>query len=103
MALVGRRLVPFPLEDVTQMPTTVRAYNLGPGHAQGTIGVPRHSAGNAVKVRRPAAARRELVGGFVQRGFAPGAGVDTLVGLVLVPFARARRLGAFFSQDAELF
>lgn len=85
------------------MATTVAAYNLCPGHSERLVGVPCHRSRYAVKVCRPPAARLEFMVGFIERGIACGASVDTLVRHMLVIFTAKGRLGAFLSEDTELF
>ena len=102
MPLVSRRRVPFALEHVPQVPAAVAAHNFGARHAEGPVLAPRHGPGDAVKIRRPPAPRRELVRRLVQRRLAPRARVDARRRLVLVELARAGRLGALFAEDAEL-
>lgn len=84
------------------MATTVRADDLRAAHAERAIHPALHGARDAVEVRRPAAARRELVLGRVQRCGAPGAGVGAGARGVLVVLAGVRRFGALFAEDAEL-
>ena len=85
------------------MPAAVRADNLCPCHSQRPVLVTGDSAGQAVKVRWPAAARLEFMLRLVQGGLATGAGIDALLRVVLVKRARARRLCALLAEDAELF
>lgn len=59
---------------------------------------PRHR----IKERRPAAARLELVGCFVERRIAGGAIVGALGREVFVVFAGEGGFGAFLADDAEL-
>jgi hypothetical protein len=101
--LVRRRLIPLALEDVSQMPATITAHDLGPRHPKRTIGVSRDSTRDAVEVRWPSAARLELVGSFVEWGVAGYAGIDALVWHVLVVFASKGGFGTLFAEDAELF
>lgn len=100
--LVRGRRVALALEHVAKVAAAVGAYDLGPCHAEGAVLMPRHGPRDAVEVGRPAAARLELVRGLVQGRLARGAGVDALGRVVLVVLAREGRLGALFSQDAEL-
>lgn len=102
MPLIRRRRKPLSLEDMTQVAAAVGAHNLRPDGAKASVLVPSHSAGDAVKVRRPAAARVELVRGLVERRVAPGTGVDALLGVVLVKFSSARSFSSLFSENAEL-
>lgn len=84
------------------MAAAVGAHNLGAKHAQRAVLVSGHSAGDAVKIGRPAAARLELLLGLVERCSAPGARVDAFLRVVLVESAGAGGLGTLFPQDAEL-
>jgi hypothetical protein len=102
MPLIRRRREPFSLEDVTQMTATIGAYNLRPDRAKASVLVPSHGAGDAVKVRRPAAARVELVRSLVERRVAPGTGVDALLGVVLVKLSGTGGFSSLFSEDSEL-
>ena len=103
VALVRGRGVALALEDVAQVPTAVGTDDLGAPHAKGAVGVAGDGPRDAVKVRRPAAARLELVVGRVQRRLAAGAGVDACVGEELVVLAGPRGLSALLTEDAELF
>lgn len=103
MPLVRRRVEPFSLKHVAQVPAAVAAHDLGPRHAKGAVLVPRHGARDAVEIGRPAAARVELVRGLVKRRVAAGAGVHARGGVVLVELAGAGGFGALFAEDAELF
>lgn len=103
VALISRRGVPLTLEHMSQMATTVGAHNLGPLHAKGAIGVSSHSPRDGVEKGRPAAARLELVVGFVERGVAASAGVGAFGGHVFVKGAAEGGFGAFVAEDAELF
>lgn len=102
MALIRRGLVPFALEDMTQVAAAVGADNLDAQHAQRTVRVPGDGAGDAVVVGGPATAGLELVVRLVQWCIAAGAGVDARLRCVLVILAGAGRLGSLFSEDAEL-
>lgn len=62
----------------------------------------RHSTRHGVEIRRPAAARLEFVGCFVEGRVAAGAGVNALRGVVGVVFAGAGSFSAFLAEDAEL-
>lgn len=88
---------------MAEVPPAVAAHDLGPGHAERAVLVPRHGARDAVEIGRPAAARVELVRGLVQRRMTAGAGVDARRGVVLVELAGAGGFGALFAEDAELF
>ena len=102
MSLIGRRSISLSLEHMSQMASTVTAHDLRSLHTESAINVSRHSAGDVIEVRRPSAAGLELVGGFVERGVAGGAGVDALGGHVLVIFAGEWGFGALVAEDAEL-
>lgn len=102
MPLIRRRVKPFALEHMSQVSATVAAHDFGPDHAKRAVLVPCHGTWQAVKVGRPAAPGIELVRGLVQRGVAPGAGVDAGRGVVLVEFAGAGGFGALLAKDAEL-
>lgn len=78
VSLVRRRRVALPLEDVSKMTSTVRAYNLDPLHSKCAVRVSCHSSWEGIEECWPAAAGLELVLGFVQRCVAAGAGVDAL-------------------------
>ncbi len=103
MPLIRRRRVPLPLEHMPQMPAALGARDLGARHAEGAVRVADNGAGDAVEVGGPAAAGLELVRGAVEGGVAGGAGVGAGVGGVLVVGARVGGLGAFFTEDTELF
>lgn len=88
---------------MAQVAAAVRAYDFRPAHAERAVDPTLHGARDAVEVRGPAAARRELVFCRVQRRGAPGAGVGAGSRGVLVILAGVRRLGALLAEDAELF
>ncbi len=96
------RVVALALKYVAEVTAAVGADDLGAAHAEGAILVPGHSTGDAVEVGGPAAARAELVAGLVQGGVASAAGVDALVGVMLIILAREGRFGTLFPQDLEL-
>ena len=100
--LVRRGCVAFTLEDVAQMATAVGTDDLGADHAQGTVGVSRHRAGDGIEEGRPATARLELVAGFVERCSATGATVDARGRHVLIVLAGVRGFGALSPQHTEL-
>lgn len=85
------------------MPSTLATYNLRPCHPKSPIRMSRYGARDSIKVGGPATARLELVGGFVERGLAAGAGVDARGGHVFVVGAGVGGFGAFFAEDTELF
>ena len=65
-----------------------------------------NSTGDGVEEGRPATARFEFVGGFVERCIAAHAGVDARAGsrgVVLVVFAGVGCFCTLFADDAELF
>lgn len=93
---------PLALEDVSQMAATVVAYDLRPHHAQAGVRSLTNSVRHGIPKRWPAAARVELVVGFVERCVAGGACVDAGVGVVLVIGAGAGHFGALLAEDAEL-
>lgn len=103
MPLIGGRVEALALEHVAQVAAAVGAHNLGARHAERAVLVAHDGAGDRVEVRRPPAARLELVVGLVQRRRAPRAGVDALRGVVLVEGAGAGGLRALLAEDAELF
>jgi hypothetical protein len=67
------RIISLALEHMAQVPTTITAHDLCPLHTKRAVSVPCHRAGDAVKVRRPAAATLELMVGLVERRGAGGA------------------------------
>lgn len=103
MSFICRGSIALSLENMAQMATTIRTYNLCSRHSKGAIRVSCHCAWYAVEVCWPATARLELMSRLVQRGVAGGASVDAFFGHMLVIFASEWRLGALFSQNAELF
>lgn len=103
MPLVFGVSKPLALENMSQMPATVVAHDLGPHHAQTGIRSLANGVGHGVPKGWPAAARVELVVGFVEGRIAASACVDAGIGVVLVVGARARHLGALLAEDAELF
>jgi hypothetical protein len=103
MSLIRRRIIPLPFKDMAQMPTAVAAHDLRALHTERLVRMSRHRAGDAVKVRGPAAAALELVVGLVERRAAGCARVHAGVRVVLVELVGEGRFGAFFAEDAELF
>ena len=85
------------------MSSALATYNLGSCHSKRAVGMPRHSARDSIKVRRPATARLEFMSGFIERSIAAGAGVDAARGHVFVVCAGVRGFSAFLAEDAELF
>lgn len=105
MPLIRSSRIALPLENMPQMPATIRTHNLGTFHAKRLICMPRHRARDGVEKGRPAAAAFELVLGLVERGGASGARVDSWAGgggEVFVVFAGVGGFCAFFAEDAEL-
>jgi hypothetical protein len=103
MPLIRRSGITLTLENMTQMATTIRAYDLRPLHTEVAIGMSFYGAWNAVKVGRPSTARLELLGGFVERGVAGSASVDTGLGHMLIISASEGGFGALLTEDTELF
>ena len=103
VSLIRRRWVALSLEYMPKMSTAVRAYDFCAGHAKAAVCVTRHSAGNVVKVGRPAAARLKLVVGFVERRIAASAIVDASGRHVLVVGTGVGGFGTFLAKDTELF
>jgi hypothetical protein len=103
MPLIRRRLIPLPLKHMTQMPATIRTDYLRPRRAHRPIRAPLYGSRDAVEVRGPSAARCELVRGCVERRGTARAGVGPGFGGVGVVFAGSGGLGAFLTEDAELF
>ena len=66
MPLIRRRGISLALEHMPQMAPTFTAHDLRPRHPKRAIRMPRHSARNAVEIRRPPAAGLELVRRFVE-------------------------------------
>jgi hypothetical protein len=102
MSLICRSGISFSLEDVAQMSTTVRAHNFCSFHTECSVSVSGYCARDVIEVCRPSAARLELVGSFVKRGIAGGAGIDASIGHVLVVYTGSGSFGALLSEDAEL-
>lgn len=90
------------LENMSQVTSTVVAYNLRPHHAKTRVRLLSDGAWHGIPEGGPSAARVELVVCLVEGRFATGALVDAGVGVVLVEFAGAGHFGAFLSEDAEL-
>jgi len=103
MPLIRGCVEAFALEHMPQVAAAIGANNLRSQHAEGTVLMALNGAGQRVEVSWPAAARFELVRSLVQRRGAPGAGVDTLLGVVLIELSGARGLGSLLAEDAELF
>ena len=103
MPLIRWCRVALPLEHMPQMSSAIAAQDLRSRHAECAVCMSRHRTRNVIEIRRPATAGLELVGRFVERGIAAGAGVDAVRGCVLVIFAGEGRFGALFAEDAELF
>lgn len=103
MTLVLGVAEPLSLENVPQMSSTIIANNLCSHHSEARVGSLAHRVRERVPESWPSAARIELVVGFVEGSFAAGATVDSIFGVVFIELTRTRRLGAFLSEDAELF
>lgn len=88
---------------MTQMPSTVRADDLYPLHAERLIAMPGHRTWNGVEECRPAAAGLKLLVGAVEWRIAGGAIVGAGGWLVLVVFTAEGCFGAFLADDTELF
>ena len=84
------------------MSSAVRAHNLRPRHAELTVFVACDGSRDRVEVGRPAAARAEFLCSLVKRRGASGTGVNALLGVVLIVFARTWRFSALFAENAEL-
>lgn len=84
------------------MTAAVGADNLGSNGAEASVLVPGDGAGDAIEVRRPAAARVELVRRLVERCVACSASVGALFGVVLVILSSARGFSSLFSENPEL-
>lgn len=97
MPLIRRCRITLALEHMSKMTSTVGAHNLGSSHSKSAISVTLDSTRYAVEVCWPAAARLELVVRLVEWRITAGAGVDTVVWLVLVVFTSSWRLGALLS------
>lgn len=103
MSLICRSLITFSLEDMSQMATTITAHNFGPLHSKGSIGMTRHSPGNAVEVGGPSTAALEFVLSCVEWCITTSTGVDTSVRLMLVVFSGSRSFSTLLAKDTELF
>ena len=90
------------LENMSQVTSTVVAYNLRPHHAKTRVRLLSDGAWHGIPEGGPSAARVELVVCFVQRCVASGARVNARVGIVLVVCAGAGHLSTLLSEDAEL-
>jgi hypothetical protein len=102
MSLILRVPEPLALEDVSQVPTAVVAYNLRPHHAQTRVRLLSNRVGECIPERRPSTPRVELVVRLVQRRVAAGTLVDASVWVVLVELAGTGHLGALLAENAEL-
>lgn len=87
---------------MAQVTAAVGADNLSPDGAEASVLVPGDGAGDAVEIRRPAAARVELVRCLVDRRVACSTTVGALLGVVLVKLSSARGFSSFFSENPEL-
>lgn len=102
MALIRRRRESLSLENVAQVTAAVGADDFRPDRTKASVLVSGHRARHAVEIRWPAAARVELVSGLVERRIACGAGVDALLGVVLVKLSSAGGFSSLFSKNSEL-
>lgn len=84
MTLISGRVKALALKHMPQMTTAVGTYNLSSCHAKGAVLMTDNSAGDAVKVGWPAAARLELVSSLVERRITSCASVDAFVRIVLI-------------------
>lgn len=103
VTLIGRGRIPFTLEDMTKMASTVAAGNFRALHTKGAVHMSLYSTGNRVKIGRPATAGLELVIGLVQRCVAAGAVINTRGRGVGVIFTSSRALCPLLAEDPELF
>lgn len=87
---------------MAEMTSTVAADDLRPLHAKCAVHMSLHSAGNRVKVGRPAAAGLKLVISRIERRVTSGAVVHPLCRIVFIVLAGASALGTFLTKDAEL-
>ena len=87
---------------MTEVTATVGAHDLGPGHAESTVGVPCHGARHCVEEGWPSATRLEFMGGLVEGRIASSAGVDAVRWHVLVVLAGVGCLRSFVTENAEL-
>lgn len=95
--------VSLSLENVSQMTSTVAANNFRSLHAEGAVSVSGHCTWNGIEICGPATTALEFVFSLVQRSVAAGAGVNALLGHMLVIFTSKWCLCALLTQDAELF
>lgn len=102
MALIRGRRESLALENMTQVTAAIGADNLSSDGAEASVLVPGDGAGDAVEIRRPAAARAELLCCLVKRRVACGASVGALLGVVLVKLSSARGFSSLFSENPEL-
>jgi hypothetical protein len=102
MALIRWRRESLSLKNVAQVAAAVGADDFSPHRTKASVLMSSHCARDAVEIRRPAAARVELVSGFVERRIAGSAGVDALLGVVLVKLSSAGGFSALFSENSEL-
>lgn len=102
MALIRRRRESLSLENVAQVTATVGADDFRPDRTEASVLVSSHCARDAIEIGWPAAARVELVSGLVERRIACSAGVDALLGVVLVKLSSAGGFSALFSENSEL-
>ena len=102
MTFVRRRGIALTLEDMSKMSATVGADDLGPTHAQSTIGVTSDSARNGVEEGWPAAAGSKLVVGPIEWSVAGRTSVDPGRRHMLVILARKWCFRSLFAQNTEL-
>ena len=100
--LILRVSKPLALEDVSQMPAAIVAYNLGPHHAQTGVRLLSDRVGERIPKRRPSTPGVELVVCLVERRVAAGALVHASIRVVLVELAGAGHLSALLAENAEL-
>lgn len=102
MTLIRRRRESLSLENMAQVTTAVGADDFRPDRTKAPVLVSSHRARHAVEIGWPAAARVEFVSGLVERRIARSAGVDALLGVVLVKLSSAGGFSALFSENSEL-
>lgn len=102
MPFVRRSRIPLALEHMPEMPSAVRADDLGTRHAQRAISMSGNSAGNGVEKGRPAAAGSKLVARLVQRRVTRSTCVDAVRRRVLIVFAREGCFRPLLSKNPKL-
>lgn len=103
VSLIRRRTETLSFEDMTKVSTTVGAHNFGSFHSEAAIHMSCHCTRNVIEVRRPSAARLELVVCRVERGITAGTGIDSGLWHVLVKLSCIGRLSSLLAQNAKLF